>query len=110
MTQTNEELSSGGGDILWQIEVEVGGKGMKKVGGRRGCFFLSSWKLVYLRRSLTALVIAGGSSEMATVKQISVFLGSEEGSEELQYHSPFCLSADKNSVRAKWWIRSDLLE
>ena len=63
-----------GGDILWQIEVEVGGKGIKKVGGRQGCFFLSSWKLVYLRRSLTALVIAGGSSEMAMVKQISVIL------------------------------------
>ena len=62
-----------GGDILWQIEVEVGGKGMKKVGGRRECFFLS-WKLVYLRRSLTALVIAEGSSEMAMVKQISVIL------------------------------------
>lgn len=71
---------------------------MKTVGGRRGCFFLS-WKLVYLRRSLTALVIAGGSSEMATVKQISVFLGSGEGSEELQYHSPSCLSTEKEFKR-----------
>ena len=64
-----------GGDVLWQIDVEVGGKGMKKVGGRRGCFFLSSWKLFYLRRSLKALVIAGGSFEMPTLKRISVILG-----------------------------------
>ena len=89
-----------GGDVLWQIDVEVGGKGMKKVGGRRGCFFLSSWKLFYLRRSLKALVIAGGSFEMPTVKRISVILG-RRGSEVRPYHSPFCLRAE-NSGRAKW--------
>ena len=33
-----------------------------------------------------------------------------EGSEDLSYHGPFCLSAEKSSARAKQEIRSDLLD
>ena len=32
-----------------------------------------------------------------------------QGSKEFWHRSSLCLSAEKNSVRAKWWIKSDLL-
>lgn len=42
--------------LVWQSKEEVlGGKGVRRGGGRRGCVYLPSWKLVYPRTCLDAL-------------------------------------------------------